>query len=50
MDTVQQHEALCRAHSVQDEMSILGIFANISEEEEIFPLTCLRDSAGTACK
>ena len=32
-------DALCLAHSVQDEMSILDIFANISKEEEIFPLT-----------
>ena len=32
-------EALCLAHSVEDEMSILDIFANISKEEEIFPLT-----------
>ena len=32
-------EALCLAHSVQDEMSILDTFANISKEEEIFPLT-----------
>ena len=32
-------EALCLAHSVQDKMSILDIFTNISEEEEIFPLT-----------
>ena len=33
------NETLCLAHSVEDEMSILDIFANISEEEEIFPLT-----------
>ena len=32
-------ESLCLAHSVEDEMSILDIFANISKEEEIFPLT-----------
>ena len=32
-------EALCLAHSVKDKMSILEIFANISKEEEIFPLT-----------
>ena len=33
------NEAICLAHSVTDEMSILDIFANISKEEEIFPLT-----------
>ena len=32
-------EALCLAHGVEDKMSILDIFANISKEEEIFPLT-----------
>ena len=32
-------EALRLAHSVADKMSILDIFANISKEEEIFPLT-----------
>ena len=32
-------ETLCLTHSVEDEMSILDIFANISKEEEIFPLT-----------
>ena len=31
--------ALCLTHTVQDKMSILDIFANISKEEEIFPLT-----------
>ena len=35
----RNREALCLAHSVQDEMSILDIFANISKEEDIFPLT-----------
>ena len=33
------NETLCLAHSVEDKMSILDIFANISKEEEIFPLT-----------
>ena len=33
------NEAICLAHSVTDKMSILDIFANISKEEEIFPLT-----------
>ena len=33
------NKMLCLAHSVEDEMSILDIFANISKEEEIFPLT-----------
>ena len=32
-------EALCLAHSVQDKMSLLDIFANNSKEEEISPLT-----------
>ena len=32
-------EAICLAQSVTDEMSILAVFANISKEEEIFPLT-----------
>ena len=32
-------DALCLTQSVEDEMSILDIFANISEEEENFPLT-----------
>ena len=32
-------QVLCLTHSVEDKMSILDIFANISKEEEIFPLT-----------
>ena len=39
MTQPSNNEALHLAYSVQDKMSILDIFANISKEEEIFPLT-----------
>ena len=33
------NEAICLAYNVTDKMLILDIFAKISKEEEIFPLT-----------